>query len=203
MALTRARPVAGDAALCERVALAITAALTAPRDARRLVADVADMRRRIVQNTPRPSPWDLRNRRGGLVDLEFIVQYLMLREAERSPAVLRREMGAALEALGAAAILPPQGVRELGEALALMRHVRALLALLFEDVPDPAAFSGPAGATLARCAGAIDFARLDADMSAACARVRAWYDRLIARPARPGRMVAARRMAQSREDATG
>jgi glutamate-ammonia-ligase adenylyltransferase len=190
MALTRARPVAGDAALCERIAAAITKALTAPRDARRLVADVADMRRRIAENFPRPSPWDLRNRRGGLVDLEFIVQYLVLREAARTPEVLRRETGAALQALGAAGILPPQGVRELGDALALMRQVRALLALLFEDVPEPASLSGPAGATLARCAGAIDFARLDVDISAACARVRAWYDRLIARPAR--------RLAQSR-----
>ncbi len=195
MALTRARPIAGDAALCERVALAVTAALTAPRDKRRLVADVADMRRRIAQNAPRPSPWDLRNRRGGLVDLEFTVQYLMLRDAARSPAVLRRETGAALAALGAAGALPPQGVRELGDALALLRHVRALLALLFEGVPDPAALAGPAGATLARCAGAIDFARLEADMTVACARVRAWYDRLIARPAR--------RVAQTREIAAG
>jgi glutathione S-transferase len=41
-----------------------------------------------------------------------------------------------------------------------------------------------AGATLARCAGAVDFARLDADISTACARVRDWYDRLVVRPAR-------------------
>jgi [glutamine synthetase] adenylyltransferase / [glutamine synthetase]-adenylyl-L-tyrosine phosphorylase len=193
MALTRARPVAGDPALCERVAAAITDALTVPRDARRLVADVADMRRRIAESIPRPSPWDLRNRRGGLVDLEFAAQYLMLREAARSPTVLRRETGAALRALGAAGILPPQGVRELNDALVLLRHLRALLALLFDGVPDTAALAGPAAATLARCAGAIDFARLDADMSAACARVRAWYDRLIARPARSS--AAARRKA--------
>jgi glutathione S-transferase len=64
---------------------------------------------------------------------------------------------------------------------------------LFDGVPDTAALAGPAAATLARCAGAIDFARLDADMSAACARVRAWYDRLIARPARSS--AAARRKA--------
>jgi glutathione S-transferase len=51
-------------------------------------------------------------------------------------------------------------------------------------VPDAKALAGPAGATLARCAGAVDFPRLDADMVAACARVRAWYERLIARPAR-------------------
>src|SRR5438270_8001527 len=186
MALTRARPIAGEQALCEGIAAAIAAALTAPRDPVSLLADVADMRRRIAANVPRPSPWDLRNRRGGLIDLEFAVQYLMLREAARAPAVLRRESSSALMALGDVGALPPQGVRELSDALALLRHLRTLLALLFESVPDPAALAGPAGATLARCAGAVDFTRLDADMVAACARVRAWYERLIARPARRG-----------------
>jgi glutamate-ammonia-ligase adenylyltransferase len=195
MALTRARPIAGDEALQQRVREAIAAALRQPRDPRRLVADVAEMRQRIAESVPRPLPWDLRNRRGGLVDLEFTVQYLMLREAARRPEVLRRETGAALVALGDAGVLPPQGVRELSEALALLRHLRALLALLFEGVPEAAALTGPGGATLARCAGAVDFARLDADMVAACARVRAWYERLIARPAR--------RVAQSRQQTTG
>ena len=203
MALTRARPIAGDPALCDRIAAAVRAALTTPRDRRGLLADVADMRRRIAVNLPRPSRWDLRNRRGGLVDLEFIVQYLVLREAARTPEVLGRETGDALASLGAAGALPPQGARELADALALLHHLRALLALLFEAPPDPAALAGPAGATLARCAGAIDFPRLDADMTAACARVRAWYDRLIARPARPGRSAAARRAAKSREKPTG
>jgi [glutamine synthetase] adenylyltransferase / [glutamine synthetase]-adenylyl-L-tyrosine phosphorylase len=198
MALTRARPIAGDAALCEGIAAAIAAALSAPRDPSRLLVDVADMRQRIWASMPRPSRWDLRNRRGGLIDLEFTVQYLMLREAARTQEVLRRETGAALAALGAVGALPPRGVRELDDALALLRHLRTLLALLFEDVPDPAALSGPAGATLARCAGAVDFARLDADMTAACARIRLWYDRLIARPAR-----LAQRTAQPRENATG
>ncbi len=199
MALTRARPIAGDVALCKGIAAAIAAALSAPRDPAGLLADVADMRQRIAASVPRPSPWDLRNRRGGLIDLEFTAQYLMLREAARAPEVLRRETGSALAALGAVGALPPQGVRELGDALALLRHLRTLLALLFEGVPDPAALAGPAGATLARCAGAVDFARLDADMTAACACVRLWYDRLIARPAR----LTARRAAQSRENATG
>src|SRR5262249_12263001 len=66
MALTRARPVAGDASLYRRIAETIAAALRLPRDRQRLVADVADMRRRIADNNPRPSAWDLRNRRGGL-----------------------------------------------------------------------------------------------------------------------------------------
>ena len=81
-------------------------------------------------------------------------------------------------------MLPPQGERELREALLLLRHLRALLAVLFDGVPDAATLAGPAGATLARCAGAIDFARLEGDMTAACERVRAWYERLIDGPAR-------------------
>ena len=44
MALTRARPVAGDPALSRRVGETIEAVLRSPRDPRRLVADVADMR---------------------------------------------------------------------------------------------------------------------------------------------------------------
>jgi glutamate-ammonia-ligase adenylyltransferase len=195
MALLRARPVAGDRALCGRVAAAIEAVLTLPRDRWRLVGDVAAMRRRIALSHPHPAPWDLRYRRGGLVDLEFAVQYLMLREAAERPAVLRRDPAAALAALGAAGILPRRVAHELSEALALLAHLRALLALLFDGVPEPAVLAGPAGATLARLAGAVDFARLEVDMTAACARVRAWYDRLVAWPARRG--------AQLPEAATG
>jgi glutamate-ammonia-ligase adenylyltransferase len=183
MALTRARPVAGDAVLHARIAAAATVALTLPRDQGGLVIDVAEMRRRIADEHPRPAPLDLRNRRGGLVDLEFIAQYLMLREAARSPALLRRDIGAAIEALGAAGILEPQAAQELGAAHRLFCTIRLYLTLLFDGTPEPEALTGPAGATLARCAGAIDFARLDADISAACTGVLGWYDRLIAEPA--------------------
>src|SRR5439155_22956143 len=63
MALTRARPIAGDEALCDGIAVAIAAALRLPRDARQLVGDVAAMRRRLADNMPRPSPWALPKRR--------------------------------------------------------------------------------------------------------------------------------------------
>jgi hypothetical protein len=121
-----------------------------------------------------------------------------LREASQRPEVLRRDPGAAIDALGAAGVLPPQGARELRQALMLLHHLRQLLALLFEGVPEPAALAGPAGATLARCAGAVDFPRLEADMTAACTRVRAWYERLVGRPAR----AAARRAAQPGDNPT-
>jgi glutamate-ammonia-ligase adenylyltransferase len=183
MALTRARPVAGDAALCRRIADAVAAVLASPRDPERLLRDVADMRRRIANENPRPSPWDLKNRRGGLLDLEFIAQYLLLRDAAASPQILHRSTEPALRALGAAHILCPEAQRELLEALALLRHVQALLTLLRDEPSANDPLSEADAATLARCAGAVDFARLDGDITATAARVRGWYERLIEEPA--------------------
>jgi glutamate-ammonia-ligase adenylyltransferase len=184
MALTRARPVAGDAALRRKIADTVDAVLRRPRDPGRLVADVADMRRRIAGEHPRPSHWDLKYRRGGLVDLEFIAQYLMLRAAPALPQVWHRATADALPALGATGALPPEAVHDLGAAAALLRQVHALLTLIGEPSAHEAAFPEPDAATLARCAGAVDFARLDADITAACDSVREWYDRLIAQPAK-------------------
>ena len=183
MALTRARPVAGDARLCRRIEAAVAAALRKERDATKLVVDVADMRRRIAREHPRPTPFDLRNRRGGLVDIEFIAQYLMLREAAHARKVLRRDIAGAIEALGEAGLLEPQAVQVLGDALALLRAARVFLTLLFDGTPDTEVLKGSAGATLARCIGAVDFARLDADITTACTAVRQCYDRLVAEPA--------------------
>ncbi|HVH79586.1 MAG TPA: bifunctional [glutamine synthetase] adenylyltransferase/[glutamine synthetase]-adenylyl-L-tyrosine phosphorylase, partial [Stellaceae bacterium] len=184
MALTRARPAAGDALLCGRIQDAVRAALTMPRDPLHLVVDVAEMRARIVDEHPRPASFDLRNRRGGLVDLEFIAQYLMLREAARQPQVLQRDIAGALAGLEAADVIEPQAGQTLSDALRLLRAGRVFLALLFEETPEAEMLAGSAGATLARCVGAVDFARLDADISAACGAVLACYDRLIAEPAR-------------------
>src|SRR5260370_13367764 len=109
MALTRARLVAGDAGLCRRISETVAAVLRSPRDPEKLVVDVAAMRRRIAEENPRPSPWDLRNRRGGLIDLEFIVQYLVLRHAALSPQILRRATPEAIATIGEAGPRTPQG----------------------------------------------------------------------------------------------
>jgi [glutamine synthetase] adenylyltransferase / [glutamine synthetase]-adenylyl-L-tyrosine phosphorylase len=184
MALTRARPVAGDAALRQRITETLEAVLTAPRDPRRLVIDVAAMRRRIAEENPRPSPWDLKNRGGGLIDLEFIVQYLILREANSFPGILHRSTAQALVALGEAGVLTPQAQRELAAAEELLRNVQAVLVLVSDTMPAAATLPEPDAATLARCVGAVDFTQLGVDISNVTARLRSWYDRLVEHPAR-------------------
>ncbi len=187
MALTRARPVAGDSVLCRQILARLEQVLSAPRDPRRLVIDVADMRRRIAEENPQPSTWDLKNRRGGLIDLEFIVQYSMLRHAATSPQILRRGTAHALNSLGLAGWLSPRAQRELGAAAVLFRDVQAVLALLGDGLPATATLAKPDATTLARCVGAVDSAKLDADISDAMGRVRSWYQCLIDRPARRAR----------------
>ncbi len=82
-ALVRARPVAGDAALAAGFGAIRTQILQQPRDADRLRADVAEMRARIYRNKrpPENDRRDLKHSRGGMVDIEFLVQYWVLRYA--------------------------------------------------------------------------------------------------------------------------
>jgi [glutamine synthetase] adenylyltransferase / [glutamine synthetase]-adenylyl-L-tyrosine phosphorylase len=187
MALTRARTVAGDPQLRGRIGATIEGVLRASRDQRRLAADVADMRRRIAEENPRAAAWDLKHRPGGLIDVEFIAQLLMLREAAARPEILHRATADALPALGAAGLLPDAAEKELTRAARLLRRVHSLLALIGAGGGPAEELTQPDAATLARCAGAVDFASLVADITAAAANVRRWYKRLIEAPA--GRAV--------------
>ncbi len=88
-ALTRARFVAGDAAIGSRFERLRNEVLAMPRDMAKLAADVLDMRRRMLEGHPNKSGlFDLKHDRGGMVDVEFIVQYLVLAHAHPHPRLL-------------------------------------------------------------------------------------------------------------------
>jgi len=88
-ALTRARFVAGDAAIGERFERLRNEVLAMPRETGKLAADVLDMRRRMLEGHPNKSGlFDLKHDRGGMVDVEFIVQFLVLAHSNRQPRLL-------------------------------------------------------------------------------------------------------------------
>ena len=92
-ALTRARFVAGDAAIGATFEAERNAILCLPRDCAKLRADVVDMRRRMHSGHPNRTPlFDLKHDVGGMVDVEFAVQYLVLAHAH-DHAVLTRNLG--------------------------------------------------------------------------------------------------------------
>ena len=78
-ALTRARFVAGDPEIGQAFEALRVAILRQPRDLGALKSDIAAMRRKIHDAHPnRSSLFDLKHDRGGIIDVEFIVQYLVL-----------------------------------------------------------------------------------------------------------------------------
>jgi glutamate-ammonia-ligase adenylyltransferase len=183
MALTRARPVAGAAVLQSRTMALIADVLSRPRDYDRLITDIADMRDRIAVQHPDPSPWDIKHRRGGLIDAEFLAQYLMLRHAAERPEVMHANTSAALAALAEVGFLNGTIAQELITALALWRQLQGTLKLVLDETLDEATAPPALTAMLARNAGAVDFASLKVDMTAAAETVCAHYRAIIEDPA--------------------
>jgi [glutamine synthetase] adenylyltransferase / [glutamine synthetase]-adenylyl-L-tyrosine phosphorylase len=81
MAFTKARTVAGDEGLKSEVEKFIVQQIRKERDTDKLKNDVADMRERIAKEHPVANHWDIKYARGGLTDIDFIAQYLLLRHA--------------------------------------------------------------------------------------------------------------------------
>ncbi|MBP2226778.1 glutamate-ammonia-ligase adenylyltransferase [Azospirillum agricola] len=188
MALTRARVIGGDPALAERVSKAVCDALTAPRDPDKLLWDVADMRRRIDKEFGTPNPWNVKYARGGLIDIEFIAQYLQLRFAHERPEILHIGTAKALQSAARTGALEPEVAAELEATLRLWRRVQGFLRLTTAGVLDPEQVSPTLFAGLARAAfpdeePPVDFAALDSRIRAIAARAHARYRALVEEPA--------------------
>ena len=83
-ALTRARYCAGDAAIGEAFERIRNQVLTRSRDATALAGDIAAMRDKMHAAHPNASGlFDLKHDRGGMIDIEFAVQFLVLANAHR------------------------------------------------------------------------------------------------------------------------
>ena len=89
-AMIRSRPIAGDKALGQRFLQIREKILTGDRDDQRLKPEVADMRERIRNEKLKVSPdeFDLKQSAGAIVDIEFLVQYLVLKHAAQFPDII-------------------------------------------------------------------------------------------------------------------
>ncbi len=89
-ALVRARIVAGSGTLRDTFDQIRGAVLGQPRDGRALLTDVVAMRRRMRAElaSRKRGSMDLKHDSGGLVDIEFLVQFLVLAHAGENPALL-------------------------------------------------------------------------------------------------------------------
>jgi glutamate-ammonia-ligase adenylyltransferase len=132
LALTRARTVSGPPELCNLLTNTICKILKKPRDREVLVCDVAKMRNRLDSEMHTDCIFSLKYLRGGLVDIEFIVQYLTLRHAAEHPEILGLGTRSTLTALVEANLLHRIIGLDLTEALDLWQDLQGLLAITIE-----------------------------------------------------------------------
>ena len=103
-ALTRARFAAGDATLGARFETLRRTLLALPRDRERLASEVVAMRQKMHAGHPNSSAdFDVKHDHGGMVDVEFSVQYLVLAHGGEHPALLDNAGNIALLARAARA----------------------------------------------------------------------------------------------------
>ncbi|MEG2767906.1 MAG: bifunctional [glutamate--ammonia ligase]-adenylyl-L-tyrosine phosphorylase/[glutamate--ammonia-ligase] adenylyltransferase [Comamonas sp.] len=109
-AMTRARFVLGNADLGKRFDSVREAVISAPRDAQSLKAEIVSMRERVRSAHPvRGDLFDVKHSRGGMVDAEFAVQFVVLSQSAQNPELLGNVGNIALlQRAEAAGLLPPQ-----------------------------------------------------------------------------------------------
>lgn len=181
-ALTRARPVAGDAALGARVMEIAVGALRRPRDKTKALADVANMRGRMDRERKGRSVWDLKLAPGGFVDIEFIAQALQLAHAPDAPDVLAANTGAALAQLRAAGALDEAAGARLDSAWRLWSNLQQILRICVAGEFNPAMAPPPLRTRLAGIVGVDDFETADEKLAETQAGVRTDFLRLVGEP---------------------
>lgn len=123
-ALVRARPVAGDAALAEAFAAIRRDIICRPRDPGELRDAVRAMRAKMRKSLDKSGKgrFDLKQGRGGIADIEFIVQYSVLRWAAEHPDLADwTDNIRLLDALRRHQLLPGDSAAELTETYKTLR----------------------------------------------------------------------------------
>jgi glutamate-ammonia-ligase adenylyltransferase len=176
LALSRARPMAADGGLDERIETAQQEILGRPRDVPKTIDDVTAMRALMAKERPPRHPFDLKLAPGGLVDLEFIAQsaQLVARSTVAEPHATTAEV---LRRLGATALVPE------GERLAEIHgFYSTVLQVMSAALSDPFKDEGWTDAfreMLAQRTNSPSFARLVDDLKDMQVEVSAaaagWY----------------------------
>jgi glutamate-ammonia-ligase adenylyltransferase len=180
LALTRARVISGPSELRGWVEAAIRRALLRPREPAKLTADVREMRERIAKEKGTDDIWDLKQVRGGLVDLEFIAQCLQLMHAAAHPEVLDQNTVEAFRKLRDAGVLAAEHADVLIPATRLLHDLTQILRLCLEGRFEPATAPSGLKELLANAGDAPSFAELEERLRLTLLKVAGLFNEIIA-----------------------
>ena len=179
MALTRARVVAGDASLGAEVAEVVRETLTRKREAGKIARDAGAMRKLIASEKGDKDVWDLKLVKGGLIDIEFIAQYLQLAFAHERPGVLDVSTRKALEKAGAAGLISVEEAEGLIDGHKLYTDAIQFMRLSTSGAFDPAKVAAGVKRRIAAASGFPEFEAFTAALEEARKRVRAAFAAIV------------------------
>jgi glutamate-ammonia-ligase adenylyltransferase len=179
MALTRARVLAGDSDFAKQVEAAVTDIVGAKRDRGHVMSEVRSMRDLIAQEKGDDHPWDLKLARGGLTDLDFIAQALVLAHGAEHPALIGLPPEAAFQEASKAGLIREDDARTLAEAHRLFNSIFQWQRLTIEGPFDPATVPPAILKRLAAVAGLPDAKVLLTHLEETRQRVREIFERLL------------------------
>jgi glutamate-ammonia-ligase adenylyltransferase len=178
MALTRARPIAGNVQLGAQTSDAIRALLMRRRGGA-LRQDVYEMRRLIAQAKGDGDPWDLKLAAGGLIDIEFLAQYLLLRHARAEPSLVGVSASTVIETAARCGLLDAESAGILVNAYRLFSDVTQILRLTLDPGTDPRAANEAVKRRLAKVAGQPAIGGLESCLCDMRAEVRRVFDNVL------------------------
>jgi glutamate-ammonia-ligase adenylyltransferase len=160
LALTRARVISGPPEFRARIEGIIREVLTRPRDAASVASDVAEMRRAIALEKGEDDVWDLKYAAGGLIDIDFIAQYLQLVHAAAAPEILDVSPSHVLDNAVRLGVLPPSDAEILRSAAHLYHDLTQILRLCVSEKFRPETAGEDLLRLMARAGDAPDFSSL-------------------------------------------
>ena len=179
MALTRARVISASPDFRDRIEATIRQVLTRPREAAGVAMDVADMRRAIALEKGENELWDLKHVAGGLVDIDFIAQYLQLVHAAEKPDILDVNTLHVLDNAARLGVLPAASAEVLRSAALLYHDLTQILRLCVEEGFNPETAGQDLLHTMARAGDAPDFSSLQARVKETQVEVRRVFRAVI------------------------
>ncbi len=183
MALTRARVVSGDAELVSQARSVFEEVLNRKRDAAKIATDVREMRMRIEQEKKPAGIWDLKLAPGGLMDIEFIAQYLRLVAAGENVAVKPGETRTldAVKSL-APAMIGHEEAERLVSALKAFTELSQIIRLCIKEEFDPEKAPAALEDLVLRVVDLPDMATLEEHVRKTETDVRAIFDQVLPEP---------------------
>jgi glutamate-ammonia-ligase adenylyltransferase len=179
LALTRARAVCGDPSLMNELTLTIRRSLSSPREPGGVLEDVVAMRKLMLREQGVAGLWDIKRARGGLVEVEFIVQTLQLLHAARHPNVLDTNTLGALERLHSAGLIGEAAMATLKSAALLYHRLTQVLRLCLAGAYEPGRALPALNQMVASAAGSPSIAAAEALLFETEGQVAALFDEMV------------------------